>query len=247
MSMAAGEYVSVSSQSDTEQADIARETLELASQPEREREELQQIYIKRGLDAALALQVADQLMAKDALAAHALDELGISHVTAAKPVQAALTSALTFAVGAAMPLLMVLVSPSQYLVPAVSIASLLFLALLGRHWSTCRRCKCLESNGTRYFLGRFGHGRDSWHRLAVWHCCLTVSQTRTAFLAGTEKCGQPLMHPPGDWRVRSKRPPALLPYFNRPTCLSQATISSAAASGVRDVVSMRSSGFSGAS
>lgn len=131
MSMAAGEYVSVSSQSDTEQADIARETKELATQPELERIELQQIYVKRGLDEALALQVADQLMAKDALAAHALDELGISHITAAKPVQAALTSALTFAIGAAMPLVMVLVSPTQYLVPAVSIASLLFLALLG--------------------------------------------------------------------------------------------------------------------
>ncbi len=131
MSMAAGEYVSVSSQSDTEQADLARETKELETQPELERVELQQIYIKRGLDDALALQVADQLMAKDALAAHALDELGISHITAAKPVQAALTSALTFAIGAAMPLVMVLVSPTQYLVPAVSIASLLFLALLG--------------------------------------------------------------------------------------------------------------------
>jgi vacuolar iron transporter family protein len=131
MSMAAGEYVSVSSQSDTEQADIARETKELATQPELERIELQQIYVKRGLDEALALQVADQLMAKNALAAHALDELGISHITAAKPVQAALTSALTFAIGAAMPLVMVLVSPTQYLVPAVSVASLLFLALLG--------------------------------------------------------------------------------------------------------------------
>jgi vacuolar iron transporter family protein len=131
MSMAAGEYVSVSSQSDTEQADIARETKELATQPELERHELQQIYVRRGLDESLALQVADQLMAKDALGAHAQDELGISHVTAARPVQAALTSALTFAIGAAMPLAMVLVSPAQYLVPAVSVASLLFLALLG--------------------------------------------------------------------------------------------------------------------
>lgn len=131
MSMAAGEYVSVSSQSDTEEADIARETRELATQPELERHELQQIYVRRGLDESLALQVADQLMAKDALGAHALDELGISQVTAARPVQAALTSALTFAVGAAMPLAMVLVSPAQFLVPAVSVASLLFLALLG--------------------------------------------------------------------------------------------------------------------
>jgi vacuolar iron transporter family protein len=131
MSMAAGEYVSVSSQSDTELADIARETKELATQPELERYELQQIYVKRGLDEALALRVADQLMAKNALGAHSRDELGISDVTAARPIQAALTSAATFAVGAAMPLAMVLVSPAHYLVPAVSIASLLFLALLG--------------------------------------------------------------------------------------------------------------------
>ena len=131
MSMAAGEYVSVSSQADTEIADVARETAELAAQPEFERQELSQVYVKRGLDEALALQVADQLMAKDALGAHSRDELGISDVTAARPIQAALTSAATFSVGAAMPLLMVVLSPQTYLVPAVSIASLLFLALLG--------------------------------------------------------------------------------------------------------------------
>jgi len=131
MSMAAGEYVSVSSQSDTERADLDRERLELATQPEQEREELTQIYVLRGLDATLAGQVADQLMAKDALAAHAHDELGISDMTTARPIQAALTSAATFSVGAAMPLLMVLVSPPSMLVMTVSIASLMFLALLG--------------------------------------------------------------------------------------------------------------------
>lgn len=131
MSMAAGEYVSVSSQSDTEQADLARERAELAGQPEFEREELTRIYIARGVEAALARQVADQLMAKDALGAHARDELGISEVTAARPVQAALTSAATFAVGAAMPLVMVLLMPRPLLVAGVSIASLAFLALLG--------------------------------------------------------------------------------------------------------------------
>ena len=131
MSMAAGEYVSVSSQSDTEQADLARERGELATDVEFEREELAQIYVERGLDAALAREVARQLMAKDALAAHARDELGISEITTARPVQAAFTSAATFSVGAAMPLLMVLVSPANLLVPAVSIASLGFLALLG--------------------------------------------------------------------------------------------------------------------
>jgi VIT1/CCC1 family predicted Fe2+/Mn2+ transporter len=131
MSMAAGEYVSVSSQSDTEQADLARERAELVDQPEVEREELAQIYIQRGVSAELARQVADQLMAKDALGTHARDELGISEVTAARPIQAALTSAATFAIGAAMPLAMVLLMPSSYLVMGVSIASLLFLALLG--------------------------------------------------------------------------------------------------------------------
>jgi VIT1/CCC1 family predicted Fe2+/Mn2+ transporter len=131
MSMAAGEYVSVSSQSDTERADLARERAELASQPGFEREELAQIYVKRGLEPKLARKVADQLMAKDALGAHARDELGISEMMAARPVQAALTSAATFAVGAAMPLLMVIVAPPSAIVPVVSIASLAFLALLG--------------------------------------------------------------------------------------------------------------------
>lgn len=131
MSMAAGEYVSVSSQSDTEQADLGRERKELETQPEFEREELAQIYVARGVSPELARQVADQLMAKDALGAHAHDELGISEMTTARPIQAALTSAATFAVGAALPLLMVIVSPANLLVWTVSVASLLFLALLG--------------------------------------------------------------------------------------------------------------------
>jgi vacuolar iron transporter family protein len=131
MSMAAGEYVSVSSQSDTEKADRAREREELRENVEFEQEELAEIYVKRGVDQALARQVAQQLMAKDALSAHARDELGISEITTARPVQAALTSAATFAVGAAMPLLMVIVSSANALVPTVSIASLGFLALLG--------------------------------------------------------------------------------------------------------------------
>jgi VIT1/CCC1 family predicted Fe2+/Mn2+ transporter len=131
MSMAAGEYVSVSSQSDTEQADLARERAELASQPGFERDELARIYVDRGLEPGLAREVAEQLMAKDALGAHARDELGISEITTARPIQAALTSAATFAVGAAMPLAMVVVAPTRLLVPVVSVASLLFLALLG--------------------------------------------------------------------------------------------------------------------
>jgi VIT1/CCC1 family predicted Fe2+/Mn2+ transporter len=131
MSMAAGEYVSVSSQSDTEQADLARERKELQDSPAFELDELAEVYVKRGVDGALARQVAQQLMAKDALGAHARDELGISEITTARPVQAALTSAVTFSVGAAMPLLMVVVSPASMLVPVVSAASLAFLAVLG--------------------------------------------------------------------------------------------------------------------
>lgn len=131
MSMAAGEYVSVSSQSDTEAADIARETKELEEQPAFELQELTDIYVKRGLEPALAGQVASQLMAKDALAVHAREELGISEVTAANPVQAALTSAATFAAGAALPLLTTMVAPQRYLVWIVSLLSLVFLAVLG--------------------------------------------------------------------------------------------------------------------
>ncbi len=131
MSMAAGEYVSVSSQSDTERADLDRERGELADDPAAEREELARIYVDRGLDVTLAHQVADQLMAKDALGAHARDELGISDLTAARPVQAALTSAATFSAGAAMPLFVAAVSPGRIAVFTVSAASLLFLAVLG--------------------------------------------------------------------------------------------------------------------
>lgn len=131
MSMAAGEYVSVSSQADTEKADIARETKELIDDPAFERDELAAIYVQRGLDPALAAQVADQLMAKDALAAHVRDELHISAMTTARPIQAALTSAATFTMGAILPLGLVLATPLPALAPTVSIASLLFLAVLG--------------------------------------------------------------------------------------------------------------------
>jgi VIT1/CCC1 family predicted Fe2+/Mn2+ transporter len=131
MSMAAGEYVSVSSQSDTEQADLARERKELSANPASELDELANIYAKRGVEQTLARQVAQQLMAEDALGAHARDELGISEITTARPVQAAMTSAATFSVGAALPLLMVVVTPARMLVLTVPLASLLFLALLG--------------------------------------------------------------------------------------------------------------------
>jgi VIT1/CCC1 family predicted Fe2+/Mn2+ transporter len=131
MSMAAGEYVSVSSQADTERADLARETKELDENPEHEHAELAAIYVKRGLDAALASNVASQLMRHDAIGAHARDELGISDTWTARPVQAALASAGTFAVGAVLPLLIVFLFPVSALMWAVSGSSLLFLALLG--------------------------------------------------------------------------------------------------------------------
>lgn len=131
MSMAAGEYVSVSSQADTEHADLARETKELAEDGEFELSELAAIYQTRGLDQTLARQVAAQLMAHDALGAHARDELGISESLSARPVQAALASAATFAVGAALPLLTVVISPAGYLVPLVAGCSLVFLVVLG--------------------------------------------------------------------------------------------------------------------
>jgi len=152
MSMAAGEYVSVSSQADTENADLAREREELATDVEGEREELTQIYVDRGLDHHLARQVALQLMSKDALGAHARDELGISEVTTARPVQAALTSAATFASGAAMPLLAALLAPPTAIIPVVTVASLVFLCALGA-------------------IGAFVGGANAWRaagRVAFW-------------------------------------------------------------------------------
>jgi VIT1/CCC1 family predicted Fe2+/Mn2+ transporter len=131
MSMAAGEYVSVSSQADTEKADLERELLELKTNAEFEMQELTEIYVRRGLDEALAKQVAQQLMAHDALAAHARDELGLTEIHSARPIQAALASAATFALGAALPLLITLISPSANLILFVSVGSLLSLALLG--------------------------------------------------------------------------------------------------------------------
>lgn len=131
MSMAAGEYVSVSSQADTEKADLTRERQELEKDEEFERKELAEIYVSRGLEPLLAQQVADQLMAHDALSAHARDELGLSEMHSARPIQAALASAATFAVGATLPLLIALFSPSTFIIPIVAGGSLLFLALMG--------------------------------------------------------------------------------------------------------------------
>lgn len=131
MSMAAGEYVSVSSQSDSENADLERERRELAETPEAEVDELTAIYVSRGVEPMLAREVSRQMMAKDALSTHAREELGISELTAAQPVVAALTSAATFAAGAALPLIVAIVSPRDHLVLLVTAASLAGLAMLG--------------------------------------------------------------------------------------------------------------------
>jgi VIT1/CCC1 family predicted Fe2+/Mn2+ transporter len=131
MSMATGEYVSVQSQADSEQAALDVERAELRENPKSEHQELTGIYVSRGLGAALANQVAGELMAHDALGAHARDELGITETLSAKPLQAAFASALSFAVGGLCPLVVVLLAPTQALIPFVAVASLLFLALLG--------------------------------------------------------------------------------------------------------------------
>ncbi|GLI25254.1 VIT1/CCC1 family predicted Fe2+/Mn2+ transporter [Xanthobacter flavus] len=131
MSMAAGEYVSVSSQSDTENADLQKERRELAEDPESELNELTQIYVRRGVEPALARQVAEQMTAKDAFTAHARDELGLAEHVVARPIQAALTSAVTFALGAAIPLIISLVAPTALIAPIVSGGSLVCLAVLG--------------------------------------------------------------------------------------------------------------------
>ena len=131
MSMAAGEYVSVHSQADTEKADLSREQAELQADPVAERRELTAIYVARGLQPQLAQQVAEQLMKHDALGAHARDELGISETMSARPVQAALASAASFAIGAALPLAVTALAPYQSLLPSVSGTSLVFLAVLG--------------------------------------------------------------------------------------------------------------------
>lgn len=155
MSMAAGEYVSVSSQSDTERADLARETRELFEQPEAERQELAGIYEKRGLDPDLALQVADQLTAHDALAAHARDELGISEFTTARPIQAALTSAATFAIGAALPLATAALIPQDWIIASVSAGALAFLAVLGALGAQAGGAPVLRATVRVVFWGAF--------------------------------------------------------------------------------------------
>lgn len=158
MSMAAGEYVSVSSQSDTENADLARERMELTSQPELETEELTQIYVERGVSQGLARQVAEQLMAKDALGAHAREELGITDATTARPIQAALTSAATFSVGALLPIIAATLARPSQLVAIVSVTSLIFLAALGALGAKAGGAAVLRPTIRVAFWGAFAMG-----------------------------------------------------------------------------------------
>ncbi len=158
MSMAAGEFVSVSSQLDTERADVGREREELATQPEFERQELAAIYVGRGLTPELAAQVADQLMAHDALAAHSRDELGLSEAVGARPVQAAVTSAATFAAGAALPLLTAIVAPPLYVVPVVGATSLLWLTALGALSARTGGARVLRASARVAFWGALAMG-----------------------------------------------------------------------------------------
>ncbi|SIR50964.1 VIT family protein [Bosea sp. TND4EK4] len=155
MSMAAGEYVSVSSQSDTEQADMARERRELTEQPEAELDELTQIYVDRGVEPGLARQVAEQMTARDAFAAHSRDELGLAGHTIARPVQAALTSAATFAVGAAVPLAIAVMVPAALISWAVSAGSLICLGLLGAIGARIGGAEVLKPTVRVTFWGAF--------------------------------------------------------------------------------------------
>jgi len=158
MSMAAGEYVSVSSQADTERADLAREGAELLAQPDLETQELASIYVARGLAPELATEVAQQLMAHDALGAHARDELGMSGPVSARPVQAAFTSAASFAVGSALPLLTALLAPAQQVVPLVAGTSLVFLVALGALAARTGGAPVLKASLRVAFLGALAMG-----------------------------------------------------------------------------------------
>jgi len=188
MSMAAGEYVSVSSQADTEKADLDRERKELATHDEFERNELAEIYVNRGVEPALARQVADQLMAHDALAAHARDELGISEMSTARPIQAALASAGTFTMGAALPLVSVVLTPSAALIPSVIVSSILFLALLGGFGAHAGGAPVIRAAARVTF----------WGMLAM-ALCPPYSMTRPRYAPTTPRptdCG-PRWLPPG--------------------------------------------------
>lgn len=170
--------MSVSSQSDTERADLAKETRELREQPEFEKEELAEIYVARGLEPKLAREVAKQLMAKDALAVHARDELGISEITTARPVQAALASAATFSVGAAAPLVLVAATPANLLFAVVAGGSLAFLALLGIIGAKAGGAHPFRPAVRVTFWGAFAMALTAAIGSIFWEGCLIVSLAR---------------------------------------------------------------------
>ena len=179
--MAAGEYVSVSSQADSEHADLARERQELVDNPEGEVKELAGIYVGRGVESELARQVAEQLMASDALGAHAREELGITDLTVARPVQAAMASAAAFSVGAILPVVMALLAPNAIVVRVVSAASLVFLALLGALGARTGGANPLRAAHSRDVLGRARHGGDGAHRRDVRDACVSLAAGLTSF------------------------------------------------------------------
>ena len=196
MSMAAGEYVSVHSQADTEQAELERERAELKADDKGEHKELTAIYVGRGLDPSLAKQVAEQLMAHDAIGAHARDELGISETLRARPIQAAFASAGSFAVGAAMPLLVTALAPEASLIILVSGTSLLFLALLGALAAGAGgRRGCDGGRNTRHVLGCTGHGADRRRRGPVRNRSLRGPTKDDALKAGEIKRGSEPIRP----------------------------------------------------
>ena len=176
--MAAGEYVSVHSQADTEQAELELERAELEADDKGEHKELAAIYVARGLDPSLARQVDQQLMACDALGAHARDELGISKTLSARPIQAALASAGNFAVGAAMPLSVTAIAPKADLIPLVSGTSLVFLALLGGLGGTRGWRRRVDGRSTRHVLGCASHGADCRRRGTVRNLRVSRSTRR---------------------------------------------------------------------
>ena len=180
MSMAAGEYVSVHSQADTEQADLKLERAELKADDKGEHKELQAIYVERGLEPSLAKQVAQQLMAHDALGAHARDELGISETLRARPIQAAWASAGSFAIGAVLPLLVTAMAPEAGLIPLVSGTSLLFLALLGGAGCARGWRRGHHRRNPRHVLGCARHGDHLRRRMAVRDSCVSAANRKQA-------------------------------------------------------------------
>lgn len=174
MSMAASEYVSVSSQSDSEAANLAQEKNELTDRPEFELKELAESFVARGLTHQTARDVARQLTAKDALDAHAREELGISELTAARPLQAAFTSALTFVVGAVLPLVVVLIVPLTDLIYSVTVSTLVFLAILGALGAKIGRANIMKATIRVTFWGRDSIGNHRECRTSFWGCGIAV-------------------------------------------------------------------------